>query len=167
MHFRKPYVCSHKLDVQEANFCFTTLQNLRLFLWMQVYAWKEFPLLISGFGSLKCCTLLFQTNLKKSEENVQGNLLRVTPSRKHTNNQVKTLIQDNNLEKCNVDDVSSKVKSSQLCAMLFIFEHSEAVIKRIIKSRSPTMRHVSRTHRVALIDLTESTWNTEKGQFHT
>ena len=33
---------------------------------------------------------------------------------------------------------------------LYIFEVNEAVIKMIIKGRSPTMRHVSRTHRVAL-----------------
>ena len=31
-----------------------------------------------------------------------------------------------------------------------MFEDNEAVIKMIIKGRSPTMRHVSRTHRVAL-----------------
>ena len=30
------------------------------------------------------------------------------------------------------------------------FEDNEAVIKMIIKGRSPTMRHVSRTHRVAI-----------------
>ena len=34
--------------------------------------------------------------------------------------------------------------------MLYIVEDNEAVIKMIIKGRSPTMRHVSRTHRVAL-----------------
>ena len=34
--------------------------------------------------------------------------------------------------------------------MLYVFEHNEAVIKMIIKGRSPTMRHVSRNHRVAL-----------------
>ena len=31
----------------------------------------------------------------------------------------------------------------------FVFEDNEAVIKKIIKGRSPTMRHVSRTHRLA------------------
>ena len=31
-----------------------------------------------------------------------------------------------------------------------MFEDNEAVIKMIIKARSPAMRHVSRTHRVAL-----------------
>ena len=35
-------------------------------------------------------------------------------------------------------------------AMLYVFEDNEAVIRTIIKGRSPTMRHVSRTHRVAL-----------------
>ena len=33
--------------------------------------------------------------------------------------------------------------------MLYVFEDNEAVIKMIIKGRCPTVRHVSRTHRVA------------------
>ena len=33
---------------------------------------------------------------------------------------------------------------------MYVFEDNEAVIKMIIKGRSPTIRHVSRTHRVAL-----------------
>ena len=40
-------------------------------------------------------------------------------------------------------------------ALLCVFEDNEAVIKMIIKGRSPTMRHVSRTHRVALDWLSE------------
>ena len=55
-------------------------------------------------------------------------------SRKH----IKTPIQYNDLELCNVDYASSNVKSSQFGAMLYIFEDSEAVIKMIIKGRSPT-----------------------------
>ena len=35
-------------------------------------------------------------------------------------------------------------------ALLYIFEDNEAVIKMITKGRSPTVRHLSRTHRVAL-----------------
>ena len=50
----------------------------------------------------------------------------------------------------NVDFVSSNANSSRREALLYIFEDNEAVIKMIIKGRSPTMRHVSRTHRVAL-----------------
>ena len=50
----------------------------------------------------------------------------------------------------NVDCVPSKVLSSHQEALLYVFEDNEAVIKMIIKGRSPTMRHVSRNHRVAL-----------------
>ena len=50
----------------------------------------------------------------------------------------------------NVDFISLNVNSSRREALLYIFQDSEAVIKMIIKGRSPTMRHVSRTHRVAL-----------------
>ena len=46
--------------------------------------------------------------------------------------------------------VSSNANSSRQEALLYIFEDNEAVIKIIIKGTSPTMRHVSRTHRVAL-----------------
>ena len=49
-----------------------------------------------------------------------------------------------------IDSVPSNVQSVRQEALLFVFEDNEAVIKMIIKGRSPTMRHVSRTHRVAL-----------------
>ena len=49
----------------------------------------------------------------------------------------------------NIDSVPSNVQSSRQEALLYVFEDNEAVIKMIIKGRSPTMRHVSRTHRVA------------------
>ena len=50
----------------------------------------------------------------------------------------------------NIECVPSNVQSSHQEDLLYVFEDNEAVIKMIIKSRSPTMRHVSRTHRVAL-----------------
>ena len=50
----------------------------------------------------------------------------------------------------NIDCVPSNVQSSHPEALLNVFEDNEAVIKMIIEGRSPTMRHVSRTHRVAL-----------------
>ena len=50
----------------------------------------------------------------------------------------------------NIDCVPSNVHSSHQEALLYVLEGNEAVIKMIIKGRSPTMRHVSRTHRVAL-----------------
>ena len=49
-----------------------------------------------------------------------------------------------------IDSVPSNVQSSRQEALLYLFEDNEAVIKMIIEGRSPTLRHVSRTHRVAL-----------------
>ena len=49
-----------------------------------------------------------------------------------------------------IDAVPSNVQSARQEALLYVFEDNEAVIKMIIKGRSPTMRHVSRTHRDAL-----------------
>ena len=49
-----------------------------------------------------------------------------------------------------IDAVPSNVQSANHEALLYVFEDNEAVIKMIMKGRSPTMRHVSRTHRVAL-----------------
>ena len=49
-----------------------------------------------------------------------------------------------------IDSVPSNVQSARQETLLYVFEDNEAVIKMIIKGRSPTMRHVSRTHRVAL-----------------
>ena len=49
-----------------------------------------------------------------------------------------------------MDPVRSNAHLSEKESQLYIFEDNEAVIKMIIKSRSPTMRRVSRTHRVAL-----------------
>ena len=79
-------------------------------------------------------------NTNQSKQ-VQGNL-STSPTRK----KIPGKIDDLN----NVDFVSSNANSSRKEAMLYIFEDNEAVIKMITKGRSPTMRHVSRTHRVAL-----------------
>ena len=49
-----------------------------------------------------------------------------------------------------IDSVPSNVQSARQEALLYVFEDNEVVIKMIIKGRSPTMTHVSRTHRVAL-----------------
>ena len=49
-----------------------------------------------------------------------------------------------------IDVVLSNVQSANREALLYVFEDNEAVIKMIFEGRSPAMRHVSRTHRVAL-----------------
>ena len=89
-----------------------------------------------------------QINKSKGQES-QGNLSRDTTLLMKNQNPTKHV----NLDLNNVDPVSSNVRSSRLGAMLYVFEDNEAVIKMIIKGRSPTMRHVSRTHCVALDSL--------------
>ena len=56
----------------------------------------------------------------------------------------------NFLELSHVDFGPSNAKCSHEGTKLYIFLDNEAVIKIIIKSRSPNLRHVPRTHRVAL-----------------
>ena len=43
----------------------------------------------------------------------------------------------------NIDCVPSNVQFSHHDALLYVFEDNEAGIKKIMKGRSPTMRHVS------------------------
>ena len=72
-------------------------------------------------------------------------------TKKHSN--ARTKKQSNtseNLGWTNVDCDTSNEKLSRFDALLYIFEDLEAVIKMILKGRSPTMRLVSQTHRVAL-----------------
>ena len=87
---------------------------------------------------------------QRRKEQAQGDRLRDKPSNRRTNIQTKIMSLDKDLELSNVDHVLANVKSSHQGAMLYIFEDNEAVIKLISKGRGPTMRHVSRTHRVAL-----------------
>ena len=63
--------------------------------------------------------------------NIQPNMRKQIPT-KHTN-----------LDLTNIDHVPSNGTPSGRSAMLYVFEDNEAVIKMIIKGRSPTMRHVS------------------------
>ena len=48
-----------------------------------------------------------------------------------------------------IEAVPLNVQSERQEALLYVLEDNEAIIKMIIERRRPTMRHVSRTHRVA------------------
>ena len=50
-----------------------------------------------------------------------------------------------------IDLVPSNVQSASREALLYVFEDNEAVIKMIMKGRSPTMRHVSELTELLLI----------------
>ena len=103
----------------------------------------------------------------------QSNQERGDPYKSPTRQKIHGKMDDLN----SVDFISSNVHSSRKEALLKIFEDNEAVIKMILKGRSPTMRHVSRTHRVALDWLFDrvnfstpekpTRRHTDKGKFHT
>ena len=115
---------------------------------MQVYAWMEFPRLI--FGSLfieVCHSSPNQRNNTKDQE--QGNLSRDSTSNKHTQSKTKVPTQHDNFDQSDVDYVPSNAKFPRFGATLHISEDHEAAVKMIIKGRSPTTRHVPRTHRAA------------------
>ena len=103
---------------------------------MQELVWMEFQLLIFGIFILEVFHS-FPNQLNNSKDQVQGYLSRNITSNKH-NLLIWTMT------------VSSNAKFSRFDAILCIFEDNEVVIKMIIKDGNPTMRHVSRNHRVAL-----------------
>ena len=79
----------------------------------------------------------YQSNQERGDPYTK--LVRVNPHRLLTRKKFHGMIDDLD----NVDFNSSNVHSSRKEALLFFFEDNEAVIKIIIKGRSPTMRHVS------------------------
>ena len=87
-----------------------------------------------------------QTNRAKDVREPRGNL-SATPQSSVPKQSPTT---NTNPDLTSIDLVASSGTDSGPNAMLYVFEDNEAVIKMIINGRSPTMRHVSRTHRVAL-----------------
>ena len=108
---------------------------------MQVYAWTVFlwDLVIEVFHSVPNRTD------GPNREPVGNPSAVVKP-----NIQKPIPIKHTNVIPTNIDHIPSNTTHSGSSAMLYVFEDNEAAIKMIIKGRSPTMRHVSRTHRVPL-----------------
>ena len=97
-----------------------------------------FPLLICGIGLMKYCILPWTNQSSK--------LARQRAIKKTHQHQNEETLQP----RWSSINVTTKAKLSHFGALPYIFEDNEAVIKISFKSRSPTMRLVSRTHRVAL-----------------
>ena len=83
---------------------------------------------------------------------VLGNIFRVSHRSVQPDNDVHKHHKSHNKIDVmkDIDSVPSNVQSARQEALLYVFEDNEAVIKMIIKGKSPAMRHISRTHRVAL-----------------
>ena len=121
----------------------TVHQNQKSFLWMQDWGWMISPHLICGIWSSQFLETRIKF-MKNGETNKRE--VRSTPHTIQKRNQSQGVINDLH----NVDFIPSNVNSSHQEDLLYVFEDNEAVIKTTFKGRSPTMRHVSRTHRVAL-----------------
>ena len=88
----------------------------------------------------------YQNNQEQGDPCTNQREVRAAPHKLQKRKKSHEMIDDLD----NVDFISSNVNSSRKEALLYVFEDNEAVITMIIKGRSPTMRHVSRTHRDAL-----------------
>ena len=135
MCFWKSYICSNKLDVKETNFSFTQFNRIRNHFfgrWIEIR--RASCSRIVGFDC-------FCFGKHDSDYREKVRLVIIGRSQK---SQGKIIALNN------IDCVPSNVQSVHLEVVLYVFEDNEAVIKMINKGRSPTMRHVSRTQRVAL-----------------
>ena len=54
MHIWKPHLFQQVVCARSRRVCHTVQLILRLFLWMQVCEWTEFPRMMSGIWSLMC-----------------------------------------------------------------------------------------------------------------
>ena len=97
---------------------------------------------LDGIPALDLWDLVVAVLVNTNQSNKTKGDPRNSPTRKKIHGKIDDLD--------NVDFISSNLHSSREEALLYVFEDNEAVIKMIIKGRSSTMRHVSRTHRVAL-----------------
>ena len=139
MHFWKSNICTDQLGVQEANVSISQLHRisdhivgcgLRMDGLLALDLWD---LVIEVLGTTQRIPKPTQACTPETSVEIQS-----TPKIKR--------VLDQNVDLSNMDQVPSNPHLSEKELQLYIFEDNEAVIKMIIKSRSPTMRHVSRTH---------------------
>ena len=150
---------------------------------MEVYVWMEFPPLISGLYHWRV-PFFFQPIYKTQREStgrpVAWHIIK--QAHQHPNQEFNSA-RRSWIMPCRLCFLKRAVFSIW-CDALHL-ENNEAVIKMIIQGRSPTMRHVSRTHRVALwlviwqnqfgykdsnqirSHQTPTRRHIDKGQFHT
>ena len=130
MRFWKSYICSNKLDVQETNCSFTQFNRTRNNFFRR---WIE----IGGISALDLWDLIVLVLGNTNQNHDRTGRPVVCPHTNHGRKQSRRVI--NILD--NVDLVPN-VQSARQEALLYVFEDNEAVIKMIMKGRSPTMRHV-------------------------
>ena len=100
--------------------------------------------------------------IEQPKEELRGNPLQATKPNMHNFIQFK----HTNVIPTKIDHISSNTIHSGVGAKLYVFQDNEAVIKMILKGRSPTMWHVSRTTEFLWIGfLTGSIWTPKSKSF--
>ena len=136
-------ICSNQLDVQETNFSFLQFNRIKSNFFL------DEGMSLDGIPALDLWDLIVAILHGNTYQSNQERWVLFTNLREHlTNFNSKT-------KEISWNDWWSGqcwfcfLKRHFFSSGSFVFENNEAVIKMIIKGRSPTMRHVSRTHRVA------------------
>ena len=158
MYLRKSYICHHQLDVQETNVSIAQFYRV----------WNHFfdaGLRMDGPIALDLLDMVLEVLRSTHNTARQGRLAQGDSIHKNRPKHQLKRESERFEHLSNVDYVPTNTHSSQGETQLYIFEDNEAVIKMIIKGRSPTMRHVSRTHRVTL-DWLFDRINWEPNQIH-
>ena len=141
------HVCANKLDVQETDFSFTQFYRSRNhFSRCRFDVWTVFTAHSLGIGGW---SILFRTEQNRWTQERAMEKTRPAVVKPNVHNPIPIKRTDRHSHK----HWSHSIKCNEfwyLVLLLYVFEDNEAVIKMIIKGRRPTMRHVSRTHSVAL-----------------
>ena len=131
MYFWKSNICSNKLDVQETNVSIPQFHRI----------WNHFVGCWIANGWTTCSRPLRRSNWG------------VAFNKQHW--KTKRLII------CQMWTTYPQTQCSQGESQLYICEDNEAVIKMIIKGRSPTMRHVSRTQSCAWLVVRQNQFGSQ------
>ena len=144
MHFWKSNMLYRSVGcARSKRQCRTALLNQKTYRWMLVCVWTVYLRLTCGIWSLKYWE-------RPKEHSNQPKHARGKPVLRPKITPKIEQVLDQNVDLSNIDQVPSKAHLSEKESQLYIFGDNEAVLKMMIKGRRPTMRHVSRTHRVGL-----------------
>ena len=135
--FRKQNICTNLLDVQEANLSVSQFHGIWFFFagcWFvegrSTFALDVWDMVIEVLRTTQGVPKPSSTSFGET-----GSIPKNTPEVNHALTQ--------NVDLSNVDHVSVNAHLFEKESQVYIFEDNEAVIKMIIKGRSPTMRHVN------------------------
>ena len=136
MYFRKSHVCEKQTSLSHSS-AEAEIISLDAGLRMDgIPALTLWDLVIEVFHSVPNKT-------EAPKRQLRGNPSAFVESNKHNPIPIK----HTSVIPKSIDNIPSNTKNSDSNAVLYVFEDNEAVIKMIIKGRSPAMRHDSKSNR--------------------